>query len=238
MPMTQSVLGSKSPIWFPHIIFYGRSFREYLAMFDLEARSLAGLSVLDCPGGPSSFAAVASSYAEKVVAVDPLYGLPFNELCDRSNADMTVASEQAKNFPADRYTWKFFSGPEAARRVRVEARKKFFIDLSENPNRYVAAKLPRLPFCDGAFDLVLSGFLLFVYAGDKKFHDAGLREMLRVLKPGGELLIFPDKDINGNERPFYRALMSKLKAEGFSWERRRTRYDIVTGWDTFTAISK
>lgn len=41
-------------------LFLGRTFAEYRRFFSLSPPSLAHLTVLDCPGGPSAFAATAS----------------------------------------------------------------------------------------------------------------------------------------------------------------------------------
>lgn len=50
--------------------------------------------------------------------------------------------------------------------------------------RWVAADALRLPFAAGAFDVVVSGFLL----RNLTDLEAGLREQARVLRPGGRLL--------------------------------------------------
>ena len=49
-------------------------------------------------------------------------------------------------------------------------------------NRYVGGSLPRLPFFDGTFDLVLCAHLLFTYAArfDFDWHLAACRELVRV----------------------------------------------------------
>jgi hypothetical protein len=61
------------------ILVSGRSFAEYEAMFALRAADLDG-SVLDCPGGASGFAAEASRRGAQVVAADPAYARPFDQL--------------------------------------------------------------------------------------------------------------------------------------------------------------
>jgi len=50
-------------------LFVGRTFQEYCRLFGLDQVGLAGRSVLDCPGGPGSFSAVASQLADRTVAV-------------------------------------------------------------------------------------------------------------------------------------------------------------------------
>jgi demethylmenaquinone methyltransferase / 2-methoxy-6-polyprenyl-1,4-benzoquinol methylase len=58
---------------------------------------------------------------------------------------------------------------------------------SEHPGSpaYVRADALRLPFCDGAFDAVTVAFGLRNFADPEQ----GLREMARVLRPGGKALV-------------------------------------------------
>ena len=85
--------------------------------------------------------------------------------------------------------------------------------------RYVAARLPELPFRTGAFDLVLCSHLLFLYSGDLdlEMHLASFREMLRV---GREVRIFPLLDLEGklsvHLEPTLRALLGSVQVEVLS----------------------
>ena len=74
----------------------------------------------------------------------------------------------------------------AARRWRSSPR-----DFRGPDPRYVVAALPRLPFDDGAFRLVLSAYLLFAYPDhlDEAAHERALRELLRVARE--EVRVFP-----------------------------------------------
>ena len=55
---------------------------------------------------------------------------------------------------------------------------------------YIAADMLQLPFCDNSFDCVTCGWVLEHLANPKP----GLREMCRVLKPGGSLLLLATED--------------------------------------------
>ena len=78
-----------------------------------------------------------------------------------------------------------------------------------HPDRYLTGQLPFLPFDDDAFDLVLSGHLLFAYATkehgglmeteqfDLDFHLIAVRELLRV---GREVRLFPTNAFFGPRR--------------------------------------
>ena len=52
-----------------------RSFDEYRTMFALTGSHLRG-SVLDCPGGGSSFTALANQAGASAIAADPAYARP------------------------------------------------------------------------------------------------------------------------------------------------------------------
>jgi SAM-dependent methyltransferase len=87
-----------------------------------------------------------------------------------------------------------------------------------------AADLTRLPYADGSFDAVVCGWVL-EHLPDP---HPGLRELARVMRPGGKLLLLATEDtFNGaicsrlwHCRTYNRADLRKVCAEfGLSWER-------------------
>ena len=58
------------------VVFIGRTFAEYMWMFNLDPSQLRDLKILDCPSGASSFVAEASGEHQVGIAVgcDLLYG--------------------------------------------------------------------------------------------------------------------------------------------------------------------
>jgi demethylmenaquinone methyltransferase/2-methoxy-6-polyprenyl-1,4-benzoquinol methylase len=86
--------------------------------------------------------------------------------------------------------WARTVGVDFAHSMLVRARKKsarlHSPDLVQlRPIRYVEADALRLPFADGTFDLVTTAFGFRNLAN----YEAGLREIHRVLKPGGTVAI-------------------------------------------------
>jgi demethylmenaquinone methyltransferase/2-methoxy-6-polyprenyl-1,4-benzoquinol methylase len=82
-------------------------------------------------------------------------------------------------------------GADFAHTMLVRAREKSTV-LAPPPNQSAASPMPffeadalRLPFADAAFDLVTSAFGFRNLAN----YEAGLREIQRVLKPGGTIAI-------------------------------------------------
>jgi hypothetical protein len=208
-------------------------------MFDVSFSDLAKrsytfsepMTILDCPGGPSSFAHFMNSHSDgnvKVTAVDPEYGKSEGELFADGYHDLI----------AQKKTSLQSVGPFA------EAFEEFISDYaSADPGTYVAAKLPsRLPFDDESFDITLSGYLLFVYSPqhdgglglgsnidcenasisdndngfDLAFHRAAIRELLRVTK--GEVRIFPAHTMSAtnsaDRHPFAVTIAEEINAEG------------------------
>ncbi|MCQ4121200.1 methyltransferase domain-containing protein [Rhodococcus tibetensis] len=166
-----------------------RSMAEYRAMFALGDADLTG-RVLDCPGGGASFTASAHQLGVDAMAVDPVYRRTAAKIAEHVREEVARGAQWATDH-ADDYRWEFYGNPDGHHRMRRESAEKFGADIVANPRRYRAGALPRLPFADGTFDLVLSSHLLFTYADrlDYNFHRAALRELARVAK--GEVRVFP-----------------------------------------------
>ncbi len=172
------------------VVFYGRLGQQALAMFNLEGEQERWRSarVLDCPGGPGSLPALLRGSVEEIVAVDPLYALPPQELERRARSDLDRALAQLRVSPTLRPDFDL----EACRQEHLEALDAFLEDRRRHPGQYLCAALPELPFADGSFDLVLSGHLLFAYAPlrdgglssssdfDLAWHRRALAELCRV----------------------------------------------------------
>jgi len=80
------------------------------------------------------------------------------------------------------YHWYFYKNPDYMRTLREHVSNIFFSDFKVHPERYVAGKLPRLPFADGESDLALVSYLLFAYQErfDYEFHLDSILEIMRV----------------------------------------------------------
>ncbi|MGW4119491.1 methyltransferase domain-containing protein [Nocardia sp. NPDC004711] len=167
-----------------------RGLDEYRAMFGLGPADLGG-RILDCPAGAASFAAEVARFGGDVTACDAAYfdfdGVEVGEVC---RAQTDLGDRYVRAHPGD-YCWTFFTDPDDHHRRRRSAVELFVADRQRNPDRYVPAELPRLPFPDNAFDLVLSSHLLFSYADGLgyDFHVRAITELIRVSR--GDVRIFP-----------------------------------------------
>ena len=196
------------------IVPWGRTADEYEAFFALHQVD-ADARILDCGGGPSSFAAEWAARGRRVVAVDPIYKFEDREI--RARFDATCEPMRAGMLNArQRFVWDFYRSPEAVVERRRRALDLFLADRALGTGRYVAAALPDLPFGGRTFDLVLCSHLLFLYSADlnAEMHVASIREMLRV---GSEVRIFPLLDLHGRPsshvEPTLAALRHRTKAQ-------------------------
>ncbi|HEX5187443.1 MAG TPA: hypothetical protein VFV86_11190 [Nitrososphaeraceae archaeon] len=62
----KNIADERSILNLDRVVFIGRSFYEYMWMFNLDEPSLKDLEILDCPSGASSFVAeVSAKYGVK-----------------------------------------------------------------------------------------------------------------------------------------------------------------------------
>jgi hypothetical protein len=185
-----------------------RSFDEYRAMFALTGSDLSA-SVLDCPGGGSSFTAQANQAGASAIAADPVYARSGDSLAALVMAE-TQRGRAHTAAGSGRYVWDFYGDLDGHERVRRLSAEAFSRDLIAHPARYVPASLPRLPFPGSRFDLVLSSHFLFTYADrlDLEFHRAALRELHRVTRR--EVRVFPLLQQGGRPVPALSQLLATL----------------------------
>ncbi len=205
-----------------------RSFAEYRAMFALTDADLHG-RVLDCPGGGASFTATGTEQGLDVVAVDPVYATPHEELIAQLAGELDRGAAWMRA-GADAYEWAFYGDLAGHTRLRRESAQLFVADLRAHPERYLPASLPSLPFADSGVDLVLSSHLLFTYADrlDFSFHLAALKEMARVTR--GQVRVYPLVDQNGHPLDdLVAALIAALAAVDLSGRVVEVDYEFQRG---------
>lgn len=214
---------------FDTVQFFGRDMNEYVDMFNLNLDACKGFKILDCPGGPSTFAMEAKARGIDVIACDPMYDRSASALFDTISEQIKSIKEQvtrlAELFDPDK--------PALDQDARLKLYQTFLGDY-ENPankGRYVHASLPSLPFADNSFDLALTGNLLFMYSDvsaggilsnstfDYDFHVRSILELMRVAR---EARFYPLKGANSEELPFFPRLLATLKENGL-----RTRIEDV-----------
>jgi hypothetical protein len=109
-------------------------------MFALTGSDLSG-SVLDCPGGASSFTALANQGGVSAIAA-PVHAQPRDSLATLVMAEIQRGGAHTAA-GADRYVWDFYGDPDGHARVRRISAETFSRDLIARPARYLPASLPR-----------------------------------------------------------------------------------------------
>jgi hypothetical protein len=228
---------ASAPPDFSTVPFHGRTLAEYAQCFALDVAALRGRDVLDVAGGASSFTAEACARRIDAVAVDPLYGATLEELETRANADIeqfVATSRAAGRTTAGR--WPSFPAAEGESRLAAE---RFLADYAVHfaHGRYVSGGLPRLPFFDGTFDLVLCAQLLFVGGPpfDFDWHLAACRELVRV--SASEVRLHPLSGSDGRVFARLAALRRELKAGGIATEVRSVNAGIGLGADSMLVLT-
>lgn len=213
-----------------NVAFIGRTYWEYMDMFALDERELLNGPVLDCPAGPSSFTAEAGARGHRVTACDMLYNLPARELEAMGNRDMDIIRPQMEE-SAHLFHWDYYGDQTGHMRNRAAALARFIADYEAGAKngRYVYAELPRLPFADRSFALVLSSHFLFVY-GDRlppSFHAQSLKEMARVSY--GETRVYPLIGHDARPYPDMDVVLKLLELNGVRAETRPTPFEFLKG---------
>ncbi len=195
----------------PGIVPWGRTAKEYEQFFRLDDLA-PGARILDCGGGPSSFASEYAARGYWTVSADPLFTHSADSIersFEQTVTPMMTGLEQARH----RFVWIYYETPEAVLELRRAAVTRVLGDMrkTRRATRYVAAKLPGLPFADDSFDIALCSHLLFLYSQDlsEQFHLDSFRELLRVAK---EVQVFPLLDMQGNPSAHVNAVVEALQA--------------------------
>lgn len=219
------------------IIFVGRTYEEYMQMFDLGLQELVGKNILDCPAGACSFTAIGSGKGLNITACDIAYDHPIDDLEHKGLQD-TEHAIQTMERAKDIFLWDFYENVQGLGKHRHQALYDCVKNMREEPDRYIAATLPVLPFEDGQFDLVLSAHFLFMYGDrlDYGFHCDALRELLRVTTD--ELRIFPLVDLSGSRYEYLDQIIAELKTEGLQIEERRVPYEFFRNANSTLCIRK
>lgn len=199
------------------IAFYGRTLSEYLLMFginDIDHLNTYN-TILDCPSGASSFVAESSNnYEINTVGCDPLFGLDSRVLRQKGEEDIEYVTKRV-SLSQDLYNWNFYLSIDCLKEYRKRALVQFISDYSDSKKRkrYIKAKLPKLPFDDKSFELVLSGHFLFTYSYkfDFSFILSSILELFRVC--ANEVRIYPLQKSSLQPYDHLQGLLYTLKNE-------------------------
>jgi hypothetical protein len=212
------------------VVFFGRTLSEYVKFFDLDLSQWQKCKILDCPAGAASFVAEAYQIGIDAVACDLLFNLDEGTLRAKGQADLVHVMERLADVTHN-YNWDFYENIEQLNECRKTALDRFLADYTEGrqTGRYIQTKLPKLPFGDRSFDLVLSGHFLFLYSDcfDYSFHWQTIRELYRVCSQ--EVRIYPLQGKDAQPYPFLNTLLNDLNNAGISAEIVNVPWEFLKG---------
>ncbi|HDX9590809.1 TPA: SAM-dependent methyltransferase [Bacillus pseudomycoides] len=219
------------------VVFIGRTYEEYCDMFQLQDKDIQNKKILDCPAGACSFTAVANAKGGDVTACDVVYQFDGEALHEKGLQDVIHTMEHME-IAKDNYIWNYFSNVEDLKKNRLDALEACGTDMKQNPEKYVYATLPNLPFQDEEFDMALSAHFLFMYGDhfDYDFHVETITELLRVVKQ--EIRIFPCIDLKGERYEFLDELIGILRNKGCEVAEVQVPYEFQKNGNTMLQIKK
>lgn len=223
-------------IKYEEIVPWGRSFEEYLDMFDLDKEDLSK-RILGCGDGPASFNSIMKKQkGKRVVSVDPIYQFAAQEISKR--IDQTYQNVMDQTWEnQDKFIWTKMKNMDNLGKVRMEAMREFLADYEDGKReeRYLFAQLPNLPFEEKEFDLALSSHFLFLYSDNLSFdfHIEAINEMLRVAKA---VRIFPLLDVNSKRSPYVDRVMAEYSKMNYDVAEVKVDYEFQKGGNTMLKI--
>jgi SAM-dependent methyltransferase len=196
-----------------------RSFAEYERMFALENLHESTGPILDVAAGASSFIAEAAARGIAAFAADPLYDAPPDQIQKHGAEEIEISTAKLVKLQ-ERLDFSYYGNMDQHRAMRERSLARFIEDFEQGKRegRYVAAKLPDLPFADDTFTLVLCSHFLFLYHEQfgYEFHIQAIRELYRVTKPGGELRLYPLMTLRFEPYPMLERLLEDVRGLGGS----------------------
>lgn len=217
------------------VVPWGRSYDEYVSMFDLTDVDL-GLRILGCGDGPAAFNAALTKQGGNIVSMDPIYVFDGEQIRGRISETYTTVMAQLRKNYSD-YVWGAIPSVEQLGSLRMSAMEAFLADFDagKREGRYIPGELPLLPFKDGQFDIALSSHFLFLYSAhlSVEFHFQALQEMLRVAH---EVRVFPIVALDGAASAHLNFVNKHFANQGFAVEGKRVPYEFQRGGNEMLVI--
>jgi SAM-dependent methyltransferase len=220
-----------------NVIPWGRSFKEYVALFNLSEADLQS-RILGCGDGPAAFNRELTRRGGTIVSVDPVYAFSSEDIRGRIEATFDEVLDKVRQNRQE-FVWSQITSPEELGQVRMAAMETFLADFEAGKaaGRYVAAELPSLSFADDSFDLALCSHFLFLYSPQLslEFHLQAILEMLR-LAP--EVRIFPLLELGSKPSRHLEAVMAELEQQGYHPQVEPTAYEFQKGGNQLLRIQR
>ena len=109
------------------VVPWGRSYTEYVNMFDLSEADLQG-RILGCGDGPAGFNSVLTQRGGDIVSIDPIYAFDAAQVKNRVTETYDAVMAQMRNNQSD-YVWSVISSVEELGCIRMSAMETFLSDF-------------------------------------------------------------------------------------------------------------
>lgn len=173
---------------------------------------------------------------QKVISVDPIYQCTGEEIRARIDTTYSLIMEQLKS-NIDDFIWEQIKSPEHLGQIRMAAMSQFLSDFDKGKkeNRYLAYRLPELPFEDRFFDLALCSHFLFLYPNQLSinFIIESISEMIRVAR---EVRIFPLLKLNGQTYPRIGIVYDWIEQSDHRYKVEKVNYEFQRGGNQMLRI--
>ncbi|MCR8631079.1 class I SAM-dependent methyltransferase [Paenibacillus radicis (ex Xue et al. 2023)] len=218
-----------------------RSFAEYEKMFALGQLTALDGPILDVAAGASSFTAEACARGINAKSADPLYSMNADEIMSHGGQEI-ITSTQKLAAIKESFDWSYYGDLDRHRALREQSLVRFIQDYRQykEEGRYVPALLPKLPYEDGTFNLVLCSHFLFLYHEqfDYEFHLQAIQELLRVCRPGGQVRIYPLRSLQWDYYPHLEQLLSTLEKEQIKTRLLASELPFIPGSTELLSLAK
>lgn len=196
--------------------------QDYKKMFGLTASEL-DMKIVNCYAGASIFAKEMKEQQLRVVACDPLYAKPIDEIKQTIEKAQLKLMEQMNNHP-ERFVLK--SNEDIINKENVE---HLIEDLSKGikEGRYTQDALPKFTFQDEQFDLALVNHYLFTNNDHRsaEFHVKAIEEFIRIAP---EVRLFPLVTKESHLSPHVGEVAALLQVKGYGVEIRGVSFEFQT----------
>lgn len=220
------------------VVPWGRSFAEYVRMFDLSATDLQR-NILDCAGGPASFNAEMTQQGYRATSCDPIYQFSIEAIEQRIEEAYPLVIK-AVEANAKGFVWRDIASLTELGQIRMAAMRQFLADFSQGQKagRYLTHALPDLPFAASQFDLALCSHFLFTYSDQLSlsFHLESIAELCRV---AAEVRIFPLLvNMSGELSSFLQPTIAAFELQGYDVQIRLAPYEFQRGGNQLLQIKR
>ena len=205
-------------------------------MFALSSDEL-NQNILGCADGPASVNAELHEQGKHYVSVDPIYRFSARQIEERITATVPVIMKQLEENTSD-YRWDYYQTPDQLLGIRQTAMRRFLQDYDQaGTGRYIDGALPKLPFTDRSFDLVVCSYCLFTYSDQltEEFHKQAILEMCRI---GKEVRIFPLLTMSGQRSPYLPGVLRFLAEKSIDTDTIAVDYEFQKGGNQLLRLAR